>query len=130
MLLRRRRLVREISVDDSSEGETVAPSLEVPEPSPDPEANYLKREEAEILSAAIGNLTLRLRTAIALRELGELSTEETARRMSLSVGAVKARVFHGRRKLRKILRRFEIAPKNIQRLTIASAANRTCASVR
>lgn len=111
MLLRRRRVVREISVDDSSEGETAAPSLEVPEPGPDPEASYLKREEAEILSAAIDKLTLRLRTAIELRELGELSTQETARRMSLSVGAVKTRVFHGRRKLRKTLRRLGITAR-------------------
>ena len=130
MLLRRRRVVREISVDDSSEGETAAPSLDVPEPGRDPEANYLKREEAGILSAAINKLTLRLRTAIELRELGELSTQETARRMSLSVGAVKARVFHGRRKLRKTLRRLGITARGAQPLTVARLANWSCASVR
>jgi DNA-directed RNA polymerase specialized sigma24 family protein len=40
------------------------------------------------------------RTAIELRELAELSTHETARRMGVSVGAAKARIFHGRRTLR------------------------------
>jgi hypothetical protein len=39
-----------------------------------------------------------------LRELGELSTEETARSLQLSVGAVKSRLFHGRRKLHERLR--------------------------
>lgn len=130
MLLRRRRVVSEISVDDSSEGETAAPGVEVPEPGPDPEANYLKREEAEVLSAAINELTLRLRTAIELRDLGELSTRETARRMCLSVAAVKARVFHGRRKLRETLWRLGITAPGAQALTVARLANRSCSSVR
>jgi len=47
------------------------------------------------------SLTPGMRKAIELRELGERSTEETARLMGISVGAVKARVFHGRRKLRE-----------------------------
>jgi len=45
-----------------------------------------------------------MRKAIQLREFGELSTGETAQVMGLSVGAVKARVFHGRRKLREALK--------------------------
>lgn len=130
MLLRRRRVVPEISVDDSSEGEAAAPSMEVPEPGPDPEATYLKREEAEVLSAAINELTLRLRTAIELRELGELSTRETARRMSLSLAAVKARVFYGRRKLRETLWRLGITARGAQPLTVARLANRSCSIVR
>ena len=35
----------------------------------------------------------------------ELSTEEAARVMRLSVGGVKSRVFHGRRRLRRLLKR-------------------------
>jgi DNA-directed RNA polymerase specialized sigma24 family protein len=46
-----------------------------------------------------------MRRAIQLRELGERSTEETARIMGISSAAVKARVFHGRRKLRRVLQR-------------------------
>jgi RNA polymerase sigma factor (sigma-70 family) len=65
---------------------------------------YLQREEAKLLSAAMDKLMPGLRKAIELRDLGELSTQETARRMGLSVMAVKARVFHGRRKLREALR--------------------------
>jgi hypothetical protein len=50
-------------------------------------------------------LTPGLRKAIELRDLHELSTEETARVMGLTVQAVKGRVFHGRKKLREILKR-------------------------
>jgi len=47
-----------------------------------------------------------MRKAIELRELDERSTEETARIMGISVSAVKARVFHGRKKLRERLNHF------------------------
>src|SRR6266851_380027 len=43
--------------------------------------------------------------AIELRDLGELSMEEAARVMGLSVAAVKGRVFHGRKKLHQVLKR-------------------------
>jgi RNA polymerase sigma-70 factor, ECF subfamily len=111
MLLRRGRTLREVPIDDSSGDETATHDLEIPDSGPDPEANYLKREETEVLSAAISELKPRTRTAIELRELGQLSTRETARRMGLSVGAVKTRVFHGRRKLRETLRGLGITPR-------------------
>jgi len=52
---------------------------------------------------ALSELTPALREAIELRELHELSVQETARVLGISVPAVKGRVFHGRRKLRKML---------------------------
>jgi len=103
MYLRRARALREVFIGDLSGDEEKAPHLDVVDPSPDPEAKYLKREEAEVLSAAIDNLTRQLRTAIKLRELRELSIQETARHMRISVGAVKAHVFRGKRKLRKTM---------------------------
>jgi hypothetical protein len=51
----------------------------------------------------MNELTPGMRKAIRLRELDERSMEETARIMGISVGAVKAQVFHGRRKLREKL---------------------------
>jgi DNA-directed RNA polymerase specialized sigma24 family protein len=47
-----------------------------------------------------------LRKAIELRDLRELSTEETAQRMGISVSATKSSVLRGRRKLREALRRY------------------------
>jgi RNA polymerase sigma-70 factor (ECF subfamily) len=71
--------------------------------SPDPEASYLRRERAQILSETLENLRPGMRKAIELRELAELSTEETARRMGVSVAAVKGRLFHARKKLQEKL---------------------------
>jgi DNA-binding CsgD family transcriptional regulator len=59
---------------------------------------------------ALNDLTPRVRRAIELRELNERSTEETARIMGISVGAVKARVFHGRKKLRDALKHYFGSP--------------------
>lgn len=114
MLLRRRHARREVPIEDSGSGVETAPALEIPDASPDPEANCLKREAVRMLSAAMGELTPGVRKAIELRGLCELTDKEAARRMSVSPAAVKARVFHGRRKLRRILQRFEITPRTIQ----------------
>jgi RNA polymerase sigma-70 factor (ECF subfamily) len=115
MLLRRGRMLREVSIDEASNREETSRDLELSDLSPDPEASCLRREAARILSAAMHKLTPPVRTVIELRELGGLSTQETALRMGLSVAAVKARVFHGRRKLRKTLESLEITTTAIFR---------------
>jgi RNA polymerase sigma-70 factor (ECF subfamily) len=103
MLLRRGRGLREVSIDDSTGSEERAFALEIPDLRPSPESSYSQREQERVLSAAMNELTPAMRKAIQLRELSELSTEETARVMGLSVQAVKGRVFHGPR-VRLILR--------------------------
>jgi DNA-directed RNA polymerase specialized sigma24 family protein len=52
----------------------------------------------------MNKLTPRTRKTIELRELDELSTEEAARVMGLSIAVVKGRLFHGRKKLHSVLR--------------------------
>jgi len=103
MLLRRRRALREEFMDATNSDDRETPGLNMADAGPDPEVTYLEREGARILSAAIAQLRPSLRTVIELQGLGELTSRETAGRMGLSVSAVKARLFHGRRKLRKAL---------------------------
>ena len=122
MMLRRGRGRREISIDEGRFEPKEAGHLQIPDLDPDPEACYLQREEAGILSAAIETLTPGLRKAITLRDVGELSTEETARRMGLSLAAVKSRLLRGRRKLRKALRCYETSPRRAR--AIAGDADR------
>jgi RNA polymerase sigma-70 factor (ECF subfamily) len=106
MLLRRRRGSREVPIAESNTKDDAVLPVDFPDSGPNPEDRCLQREQERILSAAVNELTPRTRKAIELRELGELSTGETAQVMGLSVGAVKARVFHGRKKLRKTLKRY------------------------
>jgi RNA polymerase sigma factor (sigma-70 family) len=106
MLLRRSRGLHEVFIDDLNGNDEITTPFEIPDSSPNPEAIYSQREWAEMLSAAMNELSPEIRKAVQLRELDERSTEETARILGISVGAVKARVFHGRRKLRNTLNCF------------------------
>src|SRR6201988_3970239 len=63
MSLRHGRALREVSVDDHSEAEGNGVSLEMPDSRPDPEASYLRRERAQILSETLEDLRPGMRKA-------------------------------------------------------------------
>ena len=105
MLLRRKRGSHEVPIEESTTKTERALPLDFLNSAPTPEDSYLDREQEQILSAALNKLRPGIRKAIELRELGELSTGETALVMGLSVAAVKGRVFQGRMKLRETLRK-------------------------
>jgi RNA polymerase sigma-70 factor, ECF subfamily len=104
MLRRKRGSAIEIAIEQPSTENGVTLSLDLTDSSLSPEDSCVQEEQKELLSAALNQLNPNLRKAIELREINELSTEQAARKMGLTVAAVKARVFHGRRKLRKILK--------------------------
>jgi RNA polymerase sigma-70 factor (ECF subfamily) len=106
MWIRKKRAYREVPIEESSAENERSLSLDPPDPGPSPEDRYSQREWKQILSRAMSELSPAIRTAIELRDLGELSTGETAGIMRVSVGAMKARLFHGRRKLRVKLKRY------------------------
>ena len=106
MKLRKKRHLREVSLDESDETQQPPSWLDVEDQGLNPEQLYAEKERERIVSEAMKGLTPRMRKAIELRELDERSTEETARIMGISIGAVKARVFHGRRKLREKLKHY------------------------
>jgi len=101
MWLRKARALCEVPLDHSMNDEGARPDFDVADASPDPEATYLRQEETRTLSMAIERLTPSIRIVLELKELRELSARETARHLGLSLAAVKARAFHGRKKLRK-----------------------------
>jgi RNA polymerase sigma-70 factor, ECF subfamily len=105
MMLRRKRGSREVPIAESSTEDGATLPLDFPDSGPNPEDRCLQREQERILCAAVNELRPGLRKAIELREFGELSTGETAQVMGLSVAAVKARLFHGRKRLRQTLKR-------------------------
>jgi RNA polymerase sigma-70 factor, ECF subfamily len=105
MKLRKKHRLWDVSLDETGKTEEPSFRMEVEDQGPNPEQLYAQQERERILSEAINELTPGMREAIKLRELDERSTEETARIMGISISAVKARVFHGRRKLRERLNR-------------------------
>jgi len=73
---------------------------------PNPEQNYSQSELAEILRKTIAGLPPGFRTVFTLRDIENLSTEETAEALSLSVPAVKSRLLRARLQLRERLSRY------------------------
>jgi RNA polymerase sigma-70 factor (ECF subfamily) len=104
MCLRRKRTSPEVPIEQSTTMDETALTLGLSDSDPSPEDYCLHEEQKRILSAAVRQLKPRTRKAIELRELGELSTKETARILGLSIGAVKARLFHARKALRRSLK--------------------------
>jgi len=102
MLLRRRRGFLEV-LPDSPDDDANSNSEPFVDQSPSPEESCWQRERANLLTKAINRLGSKIRTTILLRDIEERSVEETAEILGTTIGAVKARVFHGRRKLRRIV---------------------------
>ncbi len=123
MFLRKGRVLREVSIDDLSGNEGTAPALEIPDSRASPESAFLQSERNRVLSAAMNKLTPGIRTAIELRDLGELSTKKVARVLGLSIEAVKGRVYQGRRRLQRVLKRESIWMSGTQILQASREAN-------
>jgi RNA polymerase sigma-70 factor (ECF subfamily) len=104
MLLRRRRGVFEV-LPESPDNDANFRSEAFVDQSPNPEESCWRRERAGLLTEAINCLGPTIRGAILLRDIEERSVKETAQILGTSISAVKARVFQGRRKLRKSVHR-------------------------
>jgi len=104
MLLRRRRGVIE-SLPESPDDGMNSGSEAFVDQGPNPEESCSQHERTQLLTEAINRLGPTIRTAIMLRDIEERSIKETAQILGASITAVKARVFQGRRKLRRTLNR-------------------------
>jgi len=105
MKLRRRR-PNVVSLDQELDtGEDMMPR-EVEDWGPSPEERYGQTELSGILGKVIGELDPPFRVVFQLRDIEELSTEETAEALGLSVPAVKSRLLRARLKLREKLNQY------------------------
>jgi RNA polymerase sigma-70 factor (ECF subfamily) len=105
MKLRKRR-PNVVSIDEEvNTGEDLIPR-EIEDWGPSPEDRYKQTELSDILSEVIGDLDPSFRIVFQLRDIEELSTEETAEALGLSVPAVKSRLLRARLKLRQKLNKY------------------------
>jgi RNA polymerase sigma-70 factor (ECF subfamily) len=72
----------------------------------DPQESALRRELAEKMNAALDELPEKHRTILVLREVEGLSYEELAERLGIRKGTVMSRLFHARKKMQALLRRY------------------------
>jgi RNA polymerase sigma-70 factor (ECF subfamily) len=108
MKLRKRRGDKTVPLDeplDTGE-ETVKREIAVWEDNP--EQRYSREEMQAILDEAVNSLKPDFRTVFILRDIEEMSTEETAETLGISVPAVKSRLLRARLALReKLTRQFK-----------------------
>ena len=107
MKLRKRRSDRQVSLDEGLETDDngLLPR-EIADWGDNPEQRYAKTEWQEILAEATQTLEPAFRTVFTLRDVEQLSTEETAEALGLSVPAVKSRLLRARLKLRQRLNKY------------------------
>ncbi|HYV63885.1 MAG TPA: RNA polymerase sigma factor [Bryobacteraceae bacterium] len=105
MRLRKRKTDRSVPLDEPVElgEETVQREIAVWDDNP--EQRYSKEEWRHILDEAVDSLKPDFRTVFVLRDIEELSTEETAETLGISVPAVKSRLLRARLALRERLTR-------------------------
>jgi RNA polymerase sigma-70 factor (ECF subfamily) len=103
MKLRKRRSDKSEPLEDAVDDEGQVMPREFRDWKPNPEQQMNQEEMERILLNAAQSLPASLRAVFFLRDVEELSTEETAEMLNLTTGAVKARLFRARLQLREEL---------------------------
>ena len=108
MKLRKRKTDRTVPLDEPVDlGEDLM-AREIAVWEDNPEERYGREEMQKILDDALDTLKPDFRTIFTLRDIEELSTEETAEALGISVAAVKSRLLRARLTLReKLTRQFK-----------------------
>jgi RNA polymerase sigma-70 factor (ECF subfamily) len=106
MKLRRRKTDKSVSLDETIDTGEDMVVREIAAWGEDPEQQLSREELGGILETAIQGLEPLYRSVFVLRDIEELSTEETAEVLGLSVPAVKSRLLRARLQLREKLTRF------------------------
>jgi len=108
MKLRRRKTDKSVSLDETIDTGEDTIVREIAAWDEDPEQRFSREEIGQILDSAIQDLEPPYRSVFVLRDMEELSTEETAEALGLSVPAVKSRLLRARLQLReKLTRQFK-----------------------
>jgi RNA polymerase sigma-70 factor (ECF subfamily) len=114
MKLRKRRSDKTVPLDEPLDTGEETVNREIAVWEDNPEQRYSREEMAEILNDAIQSLKPDFRTVFALRDIEELSTEDTAEALGLSIPAVKSRLLRARLQLReKLTRQFKRTGEDI-----------------
>src|SRR6266478_2636830 len=106
MKLRKRKGDRTVPLDEPRDAGEDRVIREIAVWEENPEQRYSREELGEILDESVQSLRPAFRTVFVLRDIEELSTEETADALGISVPAVKSRLLRARLQLREKLTRF------------------------
>jgi len=106
MKLRRKKTDKSVSLDETIDTGEDTLVREIAAWDENPEQRFSREELGGILDTAIQGLEPPYRSVFVLRDIEELSTEETADALGLSIPAVKSRLLRARLQLREKLTRY------------------------
>jgi len=106
MKLRKRKSDRSVSLDETIDTGEDNIGREIAAWDENPEQQYSREELNRILTSAIDGLAPIYRAVFVLRDIDQLSTEEAAEALELSIPAVKSRLLRARLQLREKLTRY------------------------
>lgn len=106
MKLRKRKSDKSVSLDEQLDTGEDMVAREVAVWDDTPEQRYSQEELKEILDKAVEGLEPIYKVVFQLRDVDELSTEETAEALGISIPAVKSRLLRARLQLREKLTKF------------------------
>jgi RNA polymerase sigma-70 factor (ECF subfamily) len=106
MKLRRRKSDKAVSIDETIDTGEDNLVREIAAWDENAEQRYSREEIGGILNSAVQSLEPLYRSVFVLRDIEDLSTEETAEALDLSVPAVKSRLLRARLQLREKLTRY------------------------
>ncbi len=106
MKLRKRKSDRTVSMDEEIDTGEDTVVREIAGWDENPEQQFSREEMTSILNTAVDGLPPIYRAVFVLRDVDELSTEETAEALNLSIPAVKSRLLRARLQLRDKLTRY------------------------
>jgi RNA polymerase sigma-70 factor, ECF subfamily len=101
MRLRKKRLAREVPMEESIDQTEGTVAYEPMDAAPTPEEWYAERELCMILREAVVKLRPTLREAVEVHQMEIRSVQETAEILGISTQAAKGRLFHARAALRR-----------------------------
>jgi RNA polymerase sigma-70 factor (ECF subfamily) len=123
-LLRKRRSRSEVSCDQRGEEDSTWKIWEFPDPSPNPEQTYEKRQALSLLLQALTRLPPAYRSVLTQFHDREQSVQRIADTVGISVAAAKSRLRRARLNIRSTLEKSELSrwTQGIERPTVLQHA--------
>jgi RNA polymerase sigma-70 factor (ECF subfamily) len=103
MRLRSKRAHPATSIDAEANADEPLPAEKIADSSPSPEEIYASKEVREIFERNLEGLSPTLRSAIVLRDVEGLSTEEAAETLGVPEGTLKSQLHRARVQLARLL---------------------------
>jgi RNA polymerase sigma-70 factor, ECF subfamily len=99
MILRKRRVRPEVSIDEPIDDSARSFQWEIADRRPNPEQYYIQRENRRLLQSAISKLPTVYRRVFEIRLRSEGSMKEIADEAGITIGATKSRLMRARKAL-------------------------------